>query len=418
MQAVQRKLYQPYVVMLAIFAILAATAFIADRPAEIFSGLVKILTSRSVLLTDYIFVGGLGAALLNSALLGSAGVAMLSLSGVKPNGSTIMALWLTAGFAFFGKNIFNILPITFGVFLYSRYKRESFINSSLMALLSGTLAPVVSDVAFSGRFWPMLSVFYGVLLGVIVGAFFPVIASAAARVHEGYCLYNTGFAGGLVAMFLVAAFASAGIPMPRELHWSKGYELPLAIMLYAIFAGLMALGLVKGAYAETKACYPQLLKLSGRLVTDFYVLFGKTAYFNMGLCGVLATTVTLLISGDLNGPTVGGIFTIVGFAAFGKHIRNIVPPMLGAIISAFLNTWDPNNPANTVAILFATGLAPIAGQFGWFWGAIAGAVHVSVVIHVSELGGGLNLYNNGFAGGFVALLLVPVITALKKDVDK
>ncbi len=33
--------------------------------------------------------------------------------------------------------------------------------------------------------------------------------------------------------------------------------------------------------------------------------------------------------GDLNGPTIGGIFTIVGFSATGKHLRNILPVMAG-----------------------------------------------------------------------------------------
>jgi hypothetical protein len=118
---------------------------------------------------------------------------------------------------------------------------------------------------------------------------------------------------------------------------------------------------------------------------------------------------------DLNGPTLGGVFTIVGFSAFGKHIRNILPVIAGAVLAARINTWDPTMPNNTVAILFATGLAPISGQFGWAWGLIAGFIHVNATIHLSTLNGGFNLYNNGFAAGFVAILLVPIIVALRRD---
>ena len=40
----------------------------------------------------------------------------------------------------------------------------------------------------------------------------------------------------------------------------------------------------------------------------------------------------LATGGDLNGPTLGGILTIMGFSAFGKHARNITPIMLGVVI--------------------------------------------------------------------------------------
>ena len=48
----------------------------------------------------------------------------------------------------------------------------------------------------------------------------------------------------------------------------------------------------------------------------------------------------LAIGGDLNGPTIGAILTIVGFAAYGKHPRNIVPIMLGVFIGSLVKTWE------------------------------------------------------------------------------
>jgi len=42
---------------------------VVDPPAVIFRGLVAILTSRDTLITDYIGLGGLGAAFVNAGLL-------------------------------------------------------------------------------------------------------------------------------------------------------------------------------------------------------------------------------------------------------------------------------------------------------------------------------------------------------------
>ena len=44
---------------------------------------------------------------------------------------------------------------------------------------------------------------------------------------------------------------------------------------------------------------------------------------NMGVNGLFAMGYLLLTGGDLNGPTLGGIFTIIGFSAYGKHLFNI-----------------------------------------------------------------------------------------------
>jgi hypothetical protein len=411
---VEGKTLSPYAVMLAVNGLLLAAAFVVARPATIWTGLARILASRSVLLTDYVYVGGLGAALVNASLVGVSAVAALALNRVKPSGSAIMAMCLSTGFAFFGKNLFNMLPITLGVYLYSRFQREPFSNYTLVSLMASTLAPVVSGIAFFDALPAGTRVLYGILLGVLVGFVFPAITTTTARAHNGYCLYNMGMAGGLIATFLVAAFSSAGIKMEPELHWSNS-NTALTGLLYLMFAGLVAAGIVgKGGLSRAKEDFAMLLTHSGRAPTDYYEMYGRAAYLNMGIAGAFATSVMLLMGCELNGPTVGGIFTIVGFSAYGKHLRNITPPIAGAMAAAYVNTWNPTMPSNTVAILFSSGLAPISGEFGWAFGVLAGVMHVTTTIHLSSLNGGYNLYNNGFAACFVAFLLVPLIKAWQK----
>lgn len=57
--------------------------------------------------------------------------------------------------------------------------------------------------------------------------------------------------------------------------------------------------------------------------------------------------------------------------------------------------------------------APIAGEFGILCGVLAGFLHASVALNVGIVYGGMNLYNNGFAGGIVAMFLVPVIQSIR-----
>ena len=60
------------------------------------------------------------------------------------------------------------------------------------------------------------------------------------------------------------------------------------------------------------------------------------------------------------------------------------------------------------------GLAPFAGRFGWKAGILAAFVHMSVVLNVGGLHGGLNLYNNGFSAGIVAMILLPIMYKLEE----
>ena len=159
---------------------------------------------------------------------------------------------------------------------------------------------------------------------------------------------------------------------------------------------------------------------AGQAPTDFIAIAGLgPTLANMGLAGAVGTLYVLAVGGDLNGPVIGAILTIVGFAAFGKHPRNIVPIMAGVFLGSLFKPFGAADPSIVLAALFGTTLAPIAGRFGWHWGVVAGLVHSSAALSVGSLHAGLNLYNNGFAAGLVAAVLVPVIIAVrgKREAD-
>ena len=413
--------YLPFTFMIAFNMAFMALAFIVDSPSVVFDGFVQIIQSRSILVTDYVSIGGIGATLLNVSIIGLSAVFMMLRLGLKPSGPHIMAVWLSMGFAFFGKNVFNMLPLAFGVWLYAKYTKVPFSRYYLEALLVATLSPSISEIALLGVFSPIAEIAVGVLIGFFLGFVFPVISAESLKVHRGFQLYNMGFSGGLIATILATLFMNLGVEITPAEYWSSGNNFFFACLLYSISVVMLALGLLSGLGAEplkksirtALKNYRKIHSHSGRLVTDYYDMFGKSVYINLAMLGALGTTVVLVLGAELNGPTLAGILTMMAFGSLGKHLRNVLPILVGAALSAYVNNWDPSAPANILAILFSTGLAPIAGAFGPVWGIIAGFLHVNVANYIGDLNQGMNLYNNGFAGGLVALFLLGVISIFK-----
>ncbi|WP_370831299.1 DUF1576 domain-containing protein [Clostridium sp.] len=406
--------YPPYVILSILYLFFIIFAFFLDSPSEIFHGLKSIILSSDILITDYMEVGGIGAALVNAALTSLLSLLLLITIGIKPNGSTIMSLWLMTGFSFLGKNIFNIWPIILGVYLFSIYQKEPFLNYILVALLGTSLSPVVSQISFGINQYNFISIILGILLGVTVGFILPPIASHSIKAHNGYNLYNIGFASGLIATLLMSILRGFGINLDSRLIWHSGSNKVLSILLIICCVYLIIIGVIYGK--NKKSNLTTINKQTGRLISDFYILFGETTYINMGILGILATCFVIIIGGDLNGATICGIFTIIGFGCFGKNIKNTIPIVIGATLAAIFNINEITSPALLLSILFSTTLAPICGKFGWKYGILAGIIHVNIVTNIGYLHGGLNLYNNGLAGGFVAMILIPLITTFKKEI--
>lgn len=407
------KLYPPYILLLILYSFFIVFAFILDSPMEIFQGLKDIILSPDILISDYVEIGGVGASLLNAALTSIFSLFLLILVGVKPNGSTIMSLWLMTGFAFFGKNILNIWPIIIGVYLYSKYQKEPFLNYSLVALLATTLAPTVSQLSFTNYFSTYIGILIGYSLGILTGFILAPIASHCIKAHNGYNLYNIGFAAGLFATLLMSILRAIGINFESRLLWNTESDLIFLILLLIVSLYLIIIGLINNP--NVKEDLLSLIKHPGRLVSDFYILFGSSCYVNMGILCLVSTILVFIVGSHLNGPTIAGIFTIVGFGAFGKHIKNITPIIIGAILAALINVNPINSPSLVLSILFSTALAPIAGRYGYKVGILAGFLHVNMVNNIGYLHGGLNLYNNGLAAGFVAMILIPIINVFERE---
>ena len=399
--------------LLAVSALLAVFALILQPNLSLLTGFWKIQTGHAGLITDPICTGGPGAALLNAAVLLLGSTMLVRLQKMPFNGLSVACLYMMAGFALLGKNVINSTPILIGGFLYACYKSEPFSKYTYITLFSTCLSPMVSyfmlhtseDIHYVGM----------ALGGAVIGFVMPAVSGYTVRIHQGYNLYNVGFSAGFVGLGLASILRGYGLEFQTQTSWSIEYNLPLTIMMLCIIGGLFALGVLLGC--RSWKTYRRLLSHTGRAVSDFFVLEGMgTTFVNMALVGLIGLVYLMLIHVPLNGPLVCCLFAMIGFGCFGKHPRNVIPVMTGAVIAAsFMEQLQITSPGVLLATLLCTGLAPIAGQFGGIWGMAAGFLHMSIVQNTSYLYGGLNLYNNGFAAGLTCIIMIPLVEALKSE---
>ncbi|SNS42352.1 Protein of unknown function [Anaerovirgula multivorans] len=396
----------------AVFVLISA--FIFNSPYEIMTGMMHIIVAPSILITDYMAVGNIGAALFNSGILMLLAIFITKKCKVNMNGPIIAAIFTIGGFALFGKNLYNVWGIFLGVYLFSVVQKEKFSKFILIAFFGTALGPLISQVTFDLGFTIINGLILGNIIGVIAGFILPPLANHFIKFHQGFNLYNMGFTAGMVGTVFMALFRAFDLQTAPTLILLEGYNRVLGMYLFLIFTSMIIVGLMFNN--RSFSGYRRLLKYSGRLVADYVNLSGfGLSFINMGLLGMVTTLYVLLVNGQLNGPIIGGIFTVVGFGAFGKHIRNITPILLGVYLASLFKIWDTNAIGPLLAALFGTTLAPIAGEFGAISGIVAGFLHMAMVMNVGYLHGGMNLYNNGFAGGMVAAVLLPIIDSFKKE---
>lgn len=405
-----KKYNQIYLMHLLILIFVGIFGLLSSPLRETFEGIKKILLHRSLLLTDYIVVGGLGAALVNCSITSLLILLLLKINKIKPNGSMILSTWLVLGFSMMGKNFLNIWPTIIGVYIYSKLQKEAFSNYIFIAILSTALSPLSEEIF---RILPLnnyISIILSILFSILIGVILPPIAKFTFKIHQGYNLYNVGFANGIVAIIIISVLKYFNIEIKTNFIWGKEFKIQLIIFLSTLFITLIIIGLNK--YSIHK--FAKILRHSGRTLTDYFLIYDKNTFLNMGILGIFSLLYVLMVGGDLNGPTTALILCITAFGSFGKHLLNITPIMLGVIICASFKGTPLNTPVVLLTTLSSTALAPIAGQYGLIPGIIAGIIHFTLLLNIGHLSHGINLYNSGFIAGIVSIILLPILDSLKK----
>lgn len=199
-------------------------------------------------------------------------------------------------------------------------------------------------------------------------------------------------------------------------------RLPILTGVILIALGLIGL-LVEGPMSALKG-FATLQVHSSRLISDFTVIGGTgAALFNAALVGAIGLTLTLASGIRLSGPTLAAIFTMVGFALFGKTPLNGMPIMLGVYLAA-LAAGKPFKSYLLIA-LFGTALGPLvsflafefsaAGEqtllIGTAGGLATGFILPSLALSMLKLHEGYNLYNIGLTAGFYGLFAAALLAA-------
>ncbi|HHU03192.1 MAG TPA: DUF1576 domain-containing protein [Christensenellaceae bacterium] len=381
---------------------------------EIIDGILKIIVSPSILITDYFVLCGIGASLVNSGTLMLLSTLIAQISKARMSGSLIAAIFTVGGFALFGKNIYNVISIVLGVYLYSLIRKENFSKLITVALFGTSLAPVVNQLSFGMNLNPLIGIALGNIVGIFIGLVLAPLAASFVKFHQGFNLYNIGFTTGIVGMFLMSLFRSTGYnhEIVSNVYLKTDITLTVFLIFYFISMSVFGIIFVKNNFSN----YSKLLNTKIKDATDFVELGGfSLVLLNMGVLGIISTIIVLIFKAPLNGPLVGGIFTVVGFGAFGKHPKNALPVMAGAILGFLFMGVSLGTTGAMLTVLFSTTLVPIAGHYGNLAGIIAGLIHASLISNTGYLHGGMNLYNNGFTGGFVAAVLVLLLQTYKKQ---
>lgn len=403
-----------WLLLFFISSVFLLTGVLIDPLPEVLAGFWRIQISPSVLTTDYLVVGGDGATLWNSAVVILVLGLILRITKVKLSGFLLAVIILVSGFSFFGTDLVNSSPIMLGTMLYARTKQINFGEVAGFAFLGSALGPLVSSVALLFDFPLWFSIPAALAIGIAIGFIVPILAPWASDFHKGFSLYNVGFVSGMIGMIWIALFRMFGMHIKPADILSQENHRSIELMLIVVFSTMLIYGFVLNG--KKLAHYSELLEDNGRLSPDFVKHYGVgITIVNMGIMGLVAIVYVELIGGSFNGPVIGGVLSVAGFAAIGKHPINSVPIMLGVYLTSLISPdLNPSDTSQIATALFGMALAPIAGEFGVVAGILTGFLHTALVTQVLPTHSGVNLHNNGFSSGFVAFFLVPILIFFRR----
>jgi hypothetical protein len=390
-----------------IFSLGVLLIFFMQQPEETFRGYLLILTHPSVLATDYLRIAGFYPTLLNVWITTFVSIWFFDRQKMPLSGSIIAGIFTITGFSFFGKNLLNMIPIWVGYYLYTLVNQVKIKDSLGTFFFSSGIAPIFSFILFGTTMPLWLSIPIGFTAGIMTGFLVPIVASLTAKFHQGYNLYNTGFAIGFIAMLHGAFLRALNISLVVDNTASFAFHEELMFLTILFSFLCLIIGMLYDPFTNRK-----IFILSNKAVdqpTDFVKAYGVgQTLINLGIMGLFSLAVIVVLGLRISGPMMAAIYTVIGFSAFGKTIRTSIPLMLGAYFATLITKYNIYDLGPSIALFFVTALSPITGKFGVGIAFIAGFFHIMLTEYALYLQGGFALYNNGFTAGFVAAIIALV----------
>ena len=212
--------------------------------------------------------GGFAGTFLNAAVVCAICAAIYSLPGSKPDGVSVLAYFLTAGFCFWGITVLNIWFCFAGVLLACLVRKVNPCTQGNVFLFSTGIAPLMTDllVRYPGAEAHGVTLFGAVLtLAVcfVIGLVLPAGLTHSPKVHKGYDLYSAAVPMGLLAFFLRAVLyrvLGGTLPDGAGVGAGDGNWTVANLFCFAAFALALVLGLLLGGSFKQ---YGALLKDTG-----------------------------------------------------------------------------------------------------------------------------------------------------------
>lgn len=393
---------------------LLSAALILLEPSHLVTEMQRILFSESHLVTDYIELTSVGTALFNSSLMTFIAIFICYHYRVPMTGGAVSAIFMVTGYGLFGKNLLNFIPIFLGVRLYSYLMNEPLKKFLLIALYGSSVSPVVSFFAFNQRLSPFVGLWVGYLIGIVIGFIMVPLALHFQSLFKRVSLYSAGFTSGMLCTMVAGICRMFGLQIDLRGIVSTEQQPELIILLVVFWLLISGYGL-RMASKRHRLNLRAVWSHSGKIELDILRDTGVyNTMINMGLMTLLLAGYVMTIGAVVNGPVLGAIFCVIGFSACGAHVFNSVPLLLGVTLANALNIYAINETVTVTAAIFAMMLCAITNAYGWKGGLIVGFIHTSMVLNIDVLHGGLNLYNNGFSGGLVAMMIIPLLDLSKQ----
>lgn len=420
-----RWLFAVFTLLCLLTAVVCMIVF-GTTVSEALAGVGRICTQSGQTVKSYFDAsyGGLAGTFLNAALVCAVCLGLYCLPGSKPDGVSVLAFFLTAGFCFWGTTILNIWFSFAGVLIYSLVTKKKPGAMANAFLFSTGLAPLITEMLFRypGEAWhgfTGLGVGIALAVGIFIGFIFPAVLPHSPQMHKGYDLYNAAVPIGLIAFFLRSLLYKIFTSAPPASE-SVGLGDSFLALSLAFCGVVFGLAIIWGLAMGGGRAFGKLLRDSGYNV-DYGTKYGSgAAILNFGVYGLFIVLYYLLIGAKWNAATLGCVFCMVCCCFKGSHPANVWPIMVGYVAASFVakfvcgltgaeHTLMANAQAIVIGLCFANGLSPVSGVYGWLAGVVFGMIHYTLVTCVPLLHGSFCLYNGGFTAAFSCFLFVPVL---------
>ena len=188
----------------------------------------------------------------------------------------------------------------------------------------------------------------------------------ALNLHQGYSLYNVGFACGFVGLFIASILNALDLMHPMAILWND--HTPCIDARRTCNEPLLHHHRLHSRKTwEVLSGFLGVQGQIGRLPSDYYESESSRTLLNIAVLGLIYCYV-LGIGAPMNGRFLEDCSRSWGSADSGKREEHH-PDRPGGVSTTLLLGNSPSSPSPILAALFSTTLAPLAGQFGFFIGS-------------------------------------------------